>query len=427
MARKVLLSFLGATEYKQCVYYTPTQDSGVVRFVQEALCDIVCKKWSKEDKVFIFLTDDANQKNWLGGLYGGKGLQKQLEYLDLPCDIKPVLGFKEGIGEEQIWGNFKIIFDALENDDEVWLDITNSFRSIPIFAAVLMSYAKFLKNIKSKSVFYGAFEAIGVPAHKVDQEIPEPLNRRAPILDLTSLIELQDWTISAEQFINFGNAKQLALSMENVGKKDLSENIVNICKDIAAVRSIAIFEGQDMNNVDNSITSLTEGKFNPLIPILNRVKDKIKGFQQQNILNGFVAVEWCIEHGLTQQGITLLSESIQTYVLNYLNEDWKNKDLRTLVSFFLTQKTFQKVETKINNDKNDDNLTKQAKLNLATRVFQLSFKTDLTKQVYTPLSQGARNDINHAGIRDNPKSADELSLDLDKYYKLTKTVLHVNI
>ena len=123
MPRKILLSFLGTTPYKPCIYELGSEQSEVVSFVQEALAKIVCKNWSAADQICIFLTDEAKAKNWEAGL------QQKMKQHNLACQIKPVDKFKEGFGEQQIQENFELIFKELEYGDEVWLDITNAFRS----------------------------------------------------------------------------------------------------------------------------------------------------------------------------------------------------------------------------------------------------------------------------------------------------------
>jgi hypothetical protein len=317
MKRKVLLSFLGATEYKKCVYYfDKTQSYPIVRFVQEAIAHEICAQWSEADVIYVFLTDDANTKNWLGGIpaYQGMGLQFQLETLKLPCQVKPILGFREGLGEEQIWENFKLIFECLQEKDEVWLDITNAFRSIPLFAAVLIHYAQFLKKIETKSVYYGAFEALGVPAHKVDIEIPDESKRLVPILNLSNILDLQAWTTAANDFLSHGNSSELKrLSVLVAPDSTLASNLDAFTNALATVRGSQIEKGVIFQNVKTAINRLTPAEdTHPLNALLRKINEQLDNFQTNDLKNGIRAVEWCLKHHLIQQGITLLQEAIVT-------------------------------------------------------------------------------------------------------------------
>lgn len=422
---KVLISFVGASAYKECVYHTESEKSGVVQFVQEALAKIVCKDWTEKDKIFIFLTDDAKIKNWEGNLYNGIGLKQRLNNLNLNCQIIPKGNFQEGIGEIQIWKNFEMIYDVLEKEDKVWIDITNAFRSIPIFATILVHYAKFLKNINVEGVYYGAFEALKVPAFKIDELIPDPQDRSVPIINLTSLIKLQEWTVAANDFVNYGNAKALyKLAVEN-NQTNIGNYIKNIAKNISSVRTIEIQNGEKIDDV-KSIIEVDGDIPKPLNHLVEVVEKKIKKFTTGNVLNGFYAVEWCIAHGLIQQGITLLYEFLQTYILVDINEDWTSKELRNLTTWALNKKKIEPILVEIDtkDDLSDDKKEQEKKI--ISNIFELPYKKELTTKVYIAFSQGARNDINHAGIRDNPKTAQQLEHDLNKYTERTKNILNIN-
>jgi len=61
----------------------------------------------------------------------------------------------DGKDTDEIWEIFDIIYNALEEDDNIYIDITHSFRYLPMLLLVLLNYAKYLKNIKIKQITYG--------------------------------------------------------------------------------------------------------------------------------------------------------------------------------------------------------------------------------------------------------------------------------
>jgi hypothetical protein len=63
MSRKILITFLGTSNYKECVYTFNNFESAVVKYVQVAMVDIFCKEWKDRDMVFIFLTEQAKKIN----------------------------------------------------------------------------------------------------------------------------------------------------------------------------------------------------------------------------------------------------------------------------------------------------------------------------------------------------------------------------
>jgi hypothetical protein len=242
------------------------------------------------------------------------GLEYQFKMLKLPCQVKPILGFKEGLGEEQIWQNFKLIFECLQEKDEVWLDITNAFRSIPLFAAVLVHYVKFLKQIETKSVYYGAFEALRVPAYKVEEVIPDETKRLVPILNLSNILDLQAWTTAANDFLSHGNSAELKrLSVLKMPHSTLASDLDAFTNALATVRGKQIENGAIFQNVKIAIDALTPAEdTHPLNALLRKINEELDAFQTNDLENGIRAVEWCLKHHLIQQGITLLQEAIAT-------------------------------------------------------------------------------------------------------------------
>lgn len=321
MPRNVLLTFLGATPYKKCHYFLDEQHvSGEVRFVQEALGQLVCRSWGPEDVAYVFLTKDAQLQNWEGGRYASDpadtaGLKEKLDNLGLQCRIQAIEKLTDGFTEEDIWLNFQRIFNCLEAGDKVWLDITNAFRSIPLFTSVLVHYARFLKNIDLQAVYYGAFDVLG-PAYNIDERIPNIQERRVPLLNLANVIALQHWTSAANDFLNHGNSKELSRLAAQSGFTGLAQALERVTLAFSVSRGREITQGQIFKNLQQEITHSQEQleQIAPLKPLLENVKTAFSSFSDENVLNGISAARWCLEHKLIQQGITILRETIISMV-----------------------------------------------------------------------------------------------------------------
>ncbi|MDD3962408.1 MAG: TIGR02221 family CRISPR-associated protein, partial [Bacteroidales bacterium] len=175
MSRKILISFLGTNNYVPANYYLGDQSHKVdnVRFIQEALLELICSDWSENDVVKVFLTDEAEKKNWVDNGHLDRD-SKVIEYEGLKSRLdafaahhkskirfEPIYNVPTGITETDVWDVFDTIYEQLEENDEVYFDITHSFRSIPMLCMVLLNYAKYLKNITVKGIYYGAFEVLG--------------------------------------------------------------------------------------------------------------------------------------------------------------------------------------------------------------------------------------------------------------------------
>ena len=206
MVRKVFLTFLGTGNYLECVYKYNEMQSRVVTYVQTALVDILAEEYTD---FIAFCTEEASEKHFskLNEECGGK--------------FKEVI-IPQGFDEKEIWDIFKIVFDELKENDEVILDTTHSFRSIPMLGITLIQYAKFIKELTVKGIYYGAFANLGLPKEIVEK-YPNPEDRVAPILDLTSFSILQDWTNYGSQFINTGNVNNLSKIADHSTNKILKE------------------------------------------------------------------------------------------------------------------------------------------------------------------------------------------------------------
>ena len=434
MARKVFISILGTGYYLETKYHfgsKPNSNEKSTRFIQENTITEYCKDWGENDKILIFLTKEAREKNWIkkaqeehpNGSY--IGLSKVLSDLNLKAKIKDI-DIEDGFSEEEIWKIFDTVYKQLEFEDEVYFDITHAFRYLPMLSMVLINYAKFLHNIKIKAITYGAFEKLG-PAYKVKDL---PLDKRfAPILDLLSFSKLQDWTSGANEFINFGNAEKIKkLLNENkefsqhktnsLHERSFQEILDKATKMIYSVRGFSIYQGEIFDEL-NSATQNMKFELHPFIHIFDKVKNELNKFSSKDkIQNGFLAIEWCIRNNLIQQGLTLLEENIITAVLLELGYK-KKKDLlnsykreRIASAFFIKKNNIQEKDWK-GGMKDIEKGHKILKSNLISR---LSDVFDDIREV--------RNDINHAGWRSQPMLSNEFKDFLINKYAQVKQIIN---
>ncbi len=365
MQRKLFLSFLGTNNYVECNYYDeedPSNRVEGVKYVQEALTQMYCKEiFGPEDCYYLFLTTKARQMNWEdNGQWNNKtscndlpneGLSGRLAQLNLPGEIKDI-EIPEGFSSEEIWEIFERVFSCMQEGDEVFFDITHAFRSLPLLGMVLLNYSKALKKIQVKGIFYGAFEKLG-PASEVKKMPME--TRNAPVLNLLSVSELQDWTNAAFDFINYGKVSRLAqMSRERaqaVLRKTIGESIearqVNqiskiiepMALAIATNRGKEIFNKISFDRLKSLLNDFSKSKnfVPPLNAIMEELAEKIAPFQNNDPLHWLMSAKWCAGHGMYQQGITQLQEGLLTWLCLKLEQQdpffhWRSKEARDLIS-----------------------------------------------------------------------------------------------
>lgn len=232
--RKVFISFLGTGLYREAVYEFAGKRPAPTRFVQEALVWHLCRDWSAEDQVIVFCTEGAKEANWLNKEEKDEpvqGLKTTLHRLKeaegLQVNIQETILISEGFNESQVWEIFQTVYEVLEEEDEIYFDITHSFRVIPLFATVLFNFAKVMKRTTLRGVYYGAFEALG-PGYLLDKKHPNPSDRVCPIVDLSQVVALQQYTAVAHELEQYGRIKGLNELLRDKKKRPELSSLNNL-------------------------------------------------------------------------------------------------------------------------------------------------------------------------------------------------------
>lgn len=443
MAKKYI-SFLGTNRYVPANYYYPTEKHQVdyVCYVQEAIIPLLCADWTSEDEALIFLTEKAEQENWSKGgdpknkkdkkRYPEYGLEKRLEFLkkegNYSLGIRPIRNIPKGIEEDEIWELFDRILAELAPKDQIILDITYSFRSIPMLGMVLMNYAKLLKGVEVIGVYYGAFETLGQAFEVWDKDTKD---RNAPIVNLMGISELQDWTIAAESFLNGGNAQAISKKI-GLTQSILAENLEQFTNSLLMCRGKDLKLDLPINNLKTIVSVSQQTNIQAqLQPILEKVEEKIAPFESRSVRNGLAAVQWCIDHKMIQQGYTFLQETIVSLTLEesgfsefLLDSTWRLRvsplmGRRKPTDLIRPPKPDDPDEEPVYTQKQEEELKKLNKI-------YAWIKTH--KKIRTPYrkltgKKGLRNDVNHLGMKPDPAKVPDLIKHLDDILKELITIL----
>ncbi len=429
MAR-IFMSFLGTNRYVEAHYRLGKDISALTPFVQEALTGFFCKDWGPQDRLVFFLTTEAQKKNWEDGGNFPEGLKTRLKKLGLSAKEEPV-PFTEGYSEEEIRKNFLTVVDRLQDGDEVIFDITHSFRSLPMLNLVALNYARVLKKIYIRGIYYGAFEVLGNP-RDVQEKIP-PEERIAPVFDLTSYALLLDWSFAVEEFVRYGLAERLydlvqgeirpilkrsrgqdekASSLRSItqGLKNLALNIYTCrCQAIENIRLSSDFYGEI--SLDDFLPAFA--------PLIGRIKHKVEPFFTEDPWEkALAAVKWCLAHNLVQQGYTILEEATVTELCRLAGLKGSDKKNRNFVSSLLAMNAQKRPSEEWQGElgrRREEGLALQKKWGKALQ--------DLAK-AFASLAD-VRNDINHCGCRSGAKQASALIQELEQHYQAIREAMEV--
>ena len=431
-SRKVFISILGTGNYNLCSYRQGDFTSTETRFIQEATLDFLKARseWSPTDAAYIFLTPTARIANWQAepiDIYVSHevkryaGLEPTLDQMGLPFPVEPV-DISEGGDEEAIWSVFRSIYDQIHEGDRLYIDITHSFRYLPMLLLVLTNYARELKGAEVVSITYGNWEA------KPDIK---------PIVDLGALIDLQDWTVAAGEFLRNGRASGLAeLTKERVdpilkatkgksevasGLSKLVDRLTTVSQSLTTIRGKEILEGKIFKELDKCTHGLDAGLITPMVPLIEKIKDSFGDFDTKpSVSNGFAAARWCYRMQLYQQSITILQETMKAYVAASHGYPTDEEHYTELAA-----KAFHITKGSIAEDKwqlGESDPTDREKRAEVVRQYLAGSAVRELHPLYTEIGQ-LRNDFNHAGFRRNAVNGRDIPGRIEMLIKRTEEVL----
>lgn len=270
---KVLISFLGtgprredgtALDYREATYQFASGRQYKTPFVAAAI-----KNEFRADKVILigtmrsmwecvynyFAGERTNQTIW-EELYLQREASNhttQISEIYHQQEVESVLGNGSkviithyGLTEEEIRHNSEIILGLeqyLNKGDELIIDITHAFRSLPMFIMNLLIYLQNVseKQLKIEKICYGMLD--------VQSEFED---RHTPIVELNNIIEVNEWISGAYSFKRFGNADKIAELVRPIDNA-LSRNLLTF-SDTKNLNHLAELErqcaslGQILNN-----------------------------------------------------------------------------------------------------------------------------------------------------------------------------------
>ncbi len=474
----VFITFVGTGMYSKCKYYLEGNEGGISeeRLVQKSICKLLQKNGTMFSGVLCLLTKNAKDINWeryyrkdrnTGEEITEKGLRPFFEdEMKIP-KVKAV-DIQDGHNAQEILKIFKIMFDSLNDGDEIVLDATHGFRFLPMLYFPLIAYAKAFKNITIRHIYYGVFDT------KEEQK---------PILDLKIYDDILNWAIASHEFVKNGNAGMLsdlteALKTEEVKEKgtrserfqrlDKSKKTADLLK--AFTQNISNCRGGSHDNKEKSIAASVKkikerkekikdepgtsqsGKsdFAPLDNLLDyALNSVISDFKGENCLyTGVDTIRWCIDKNLTQQGLTALRETYVTMIIHKLHEKddeslvkMKNNGKRVKTSDpddedILNLELRNCVESVLNEGEHNPSAAKDPVANVdekeRIKVTVREIVKELDEKIENKLDnpkkttvQGewgkvreARNDMNHFGMRKDAKDSKDFKKVLEECFQV---------
>ncbi len=337
-------SFLASDrQYKTAIYHLGDESLGKYPFVAAALT-----QYHNIDKVILLGTVHSMWEE-VYRYFGEKNIGKINE--DVYCEIaehcekathksvlsiphkeeiEKVLGgnskvmlIRYGITEEEIMDNISIVLglnNLINTNDEIIVDITHSFRSLPIFIMNLLLY---LTNVSSKNlcishIYYGMLEMLQTLHY-------------APIVDLNKILELNKWIVGSSAFQKYGNAYQISELL----KEGIDTGLASELKQFSDLLNL-----NHLDRIEKEVEKLKTMKnkeYNNQLPELT-VKPVLKDFLKEfgttkgnPALFQYNLANWQYEKKNYALSLISLSEAILTYACLLAGAEWNNQEDREKV------------------------------------------------------------------------------------------------
>lgn len=320
------LAFLGASPYKTVTYVWQDKQE---KSVQTHLFPEAIARIFKPEKLVVFVTETARQYRPPDSERSHLDtLRERLHDLGIP--IEPI-DIPEGRSPQELWDIFDRVVSSVSQSDTVLLDVTHAFRSIPMVVLAVAAYLRRAKNVTIERIVYGAFEA-----REPFRTPPQPEDR-APVFDLTPLLELLDWTSGAEALLKRGDAGLIAEKMiaahqtlrrTGTGTPEKLKTLGQKLRTLS--QALHLSRPREVMRVAHELLPLlegTRGEFEqwakPFALLVDRVRRELEplafakpdALSQENLERQLRLVEYYLAKGLIVQAVTLAREWVVSYVL----------------------------------------------------------------------------------------------------------------
>lgn len=291
----IILSMIGINDYKETSYTWGGREAKPCRLVQQALIE-----WFPGASLLVCVTQKAKDK------YG-----QEIKSIPNAC----LVDIPDGVNEAEFWK----IYNKIEQEilqiqkdkshcEELVLDITHGFRSLPILALLAVSFLRAAKQVQVKHVLYGAYDA--------------SRNGSTPVFDLAPFLSMLDWANATSRFLETGYPHKMAQLAElNNGLHGVVGYLTKFS--YAMQLHDPVSAGQEAQNAVDILQSSIDGPMNLLrLQIKSSLEPlafiKEKDDDEKQLLSIFNQIRWYQRHEHYEKAVGLAKEWL------YLFARWKS-------------------------------------------------------------------------------------------------------
>ena len=322
-ANASLLLFLSKARDLPSAVYTFPPTGEVFNGVQTNDAPVEClMKKAKENgteigSIFCITTKEAKSDIVLNGKTSIQIFEEtvlaagiRLGYQDVPTIYEiPYQDFENGtLHKRQIaYRIFNMIHSRTGSDSDIYIDYTGGYRDICLLMTSIIRYMEF-QNIRCRMILFSD------PYGKVLHEI----HFMYDMFELVNSVDQFVTTGSASKLNDFYQEHEASADIQKVTKAitDFSNNI-RLCS-LSKLDKSVIRLADALNTFESAEDDLNyyTALFQSLIPMIRRkmyLDDLITEINGKRGLNYPVLIQWCLDHDLLQQALTLYVEKLPIY------------------------------------------------------------------------------------------------------------------
>ena len=306
------------------------------RFVQAAEIELIGRDYF--DRVIIVVTENSKNLNYEGLIEAFKAIQMNTDIVDDP----PVI-ISEDMSAKGQWTWFEEILKRIQKGDELTVDLTHGYRSIPIVFSTAIYFLQKARDVRLKAVYYGAYEQ--------DKQNP-------PIIDMKEFYLINEWAEGVSRLVEDADARKIAeLSRESSGfdvkvlnnpelvqaLNDLTDvirnvDIHNVSEKVRRVLCLIADRTSGVSSAENMLLELLEDKF-----LSMSTTAPINGYSRGYFLIQLKIIHLLLDHRLFMQAFTVMREMIGS--IGLIGEKKKifssaGKSLRRKADIFLAMLSY---------------------------------------------------------------------------------------
>ncbi|MCS6962927.1 MAG: TIGR02221 family CRISPR-associated protein [Thermoflexus sp.] len=414
-SRPILFTFLGAGRYEEAIYEVDA--AGEPFEHRTRFAPVATASFLRPQEVRLFLTEGAKGQH-------GEAIERELQALSIAVRPIPI---PDGRGLAEWWGIFEAIVREARATEGVPLafDITHGFRHFPILGLLAAAFLQSAYRVALGGIFYGAYEM-----RRAGGEGEPP---RVPLLDLTPMLELLQWAVAADRFRRQGDARDLAELLKRLkgeigrqGEREAAGHLNHLINGLEGLSlalllirplegmTSAAWLGGRMDEAGGSLRNAAE-RWPGLRPLL-AIWDQAQAFREfaledplkrpeEFLRTGLRLARWYVEHDLGVQAVTWAREWLVTYAMvqkEFSGPGLVRRDEREGVERNLNSEARQYREA-------------EDRGSYRSRWFR-EVPEDRWRQFLELWLQAAdlRNDLDHAGMREEPRKASDLQGEIRK-------------